>query len=252
MLHFASNLDPRIQLAFTTQSEGNLALHVNDDPDTVGENRARLEDRIGVRRFSLQFMNQVHSNILHDAELVERSQWNEPPAPTCDALIDASGEVPLAVMVADCLPVLFVGTGGPSGPTVTAAVHAGRRGLLDGILARTVVRLHELGASQIEAVIGPAICGRCYEVPVQMAEESESLRPGIRTTTSWGTDSLDLPASAQQELENLGVQVLQSGACTLEDERFFSYRRSEKSGRLAGLIWRDINADATRRTEKAE
>lgn len=241
MLHyFASNLDPRIKLAFTTQAEGNLALHVNDDPSLVGENRAKLEDLIGVRRFSLNFMNQIHSSDIHQVGTATRDSWIDPPAATCDGLIDVKGEQPLAVMVADCLPVLIVGlVKGADATTVTAAVHAGRRGLLDGILSKTVDQMRALGTEEIEAVIGPAICGKCYEVPADMAQESEVQRPGIRSVTSWGTPALDLPASAESELAALGVMVRQSGICTLEDERFFSYRRSSRSGRLAGLIWRE-------------
>ncbi|WP_404285712.1 polyphenol oxidase family protein [Glutamicibacter arilaitensis] len=240
MLHFASNLDSSIQLAFTTQAEGNLALHVNDDPLLVGEHRAKLEDSIGGRRFSLHFMNQIHSTeVVHVAPGL-RTAWNEPEAPTCDALIDPSGREPLAVMVADCLPVLFVARDTRNDRTFTAAAHAGRRGLLGGILARTVGELQQLGADKVEAIIGPAICGRCYEVPEAMAAESEFERPGIRTNTSWGTASLDLPASAEQELSALGVLVQQSKICTLEDERFFSYRRTPLAGRLAGLIWPKI------------
>lgn len=237
MLHFASNLDPSIQLAFTTQAEGNLALHVNDDPHSVGENRARLEDSIGVRRFSLHFMNQVHSPDVHVITPAQRISWSEPPAPTCDALVDPTGTEPLAVMVADCLPVLFVAKDSTGQRTFTAATHAGRRGLLDEILSKTVQRLNSLGATTIEAIIGPAICGACYEVPQAMVDESEALRPGIASWTSWGTPALNLPAAAELELSHLGVQVRQSGVCTLEDERFFSYRRSPDSGRLAGLIW---------------
>ena len=237
MLHFASNLDPSIQLAFTSQAEGNLALHVNDDPRLVAENRARLEDSIGVRRFSLHFMNQIHSTEVVHIASERRTSWAEPEAPTCDALVDPTGREALAVMVADCLPVLFVAKDAARKQTFTAAAHAGRRGLLDGILTRTVSELQALGGTQIEAVIGPAICGRCYEVPESMALESEESRPGIRSNTSWGTTALDLPASAQKELSGLGVSVQQSGICTLEDERFFSYRRSSRSGRLAGLIW---------------
>lgn len=237
MLHFASNLDPSIQLAFTSQAEGNLALHVNDDPRLVAENRARLEDLIGVRRFSLNFMNQVHSADVHEVQPVQRTSWLEPAAPTCDGLLDATGAQPLAVMVADCLPVLFVGRNSQSGQTLNAATHAGRRGLLDGILANTVQSLRAHGADVMEAVIGPSICGRCYEVPEDMAQESEQLRPGIRTATRWGTPGLDLPASAEDELRGLGVDVRQSGVCTLEDENYYSYRRLRSSGRLAGLIW---------------
>ena len=215
MLHFASNLDPSIQLAFTSQAEGNLALHVNDDPRLVAENRARLEDLIGVRRFSLNFMNQVHSAVVHEVQPVQRTSWLEPAAPTCDGLLDATGAQPLAVMVADCLPVLFVGRNSQSGQTLSAATHAGRRGLLDGILENTVEALRAHGADVMEAVIGPSICGRCYEVPEDMAQESEQLRPGIRTATRWGTPGLDLPASAEDELRGLGVDVRQSGVCTL-------------------------------------
>lgn len=237
MLHFTSDLDPSIQLAFTSQQEGNLALHVNDDPRRVAENRSRLEDSIGVRRFSLNFMNQVHSADVFTVRPAERASWLEPPAPTCDGLIDPTGTQALAVMVADCLPVLFVAQSAKGHGTMTAATHAGRRGLLDGILTRTVEQLRALGAAKIEAVIGPSICGACYEVSPQMAEESEDLRAGIRSETRWGTAGLDLPASAGNELAQLGVAVRQSGVCTLEDEKYFSYRRSSDAGRLAGLIW---------------
>lgn len=237
MLHFTSDLDPSIQLAFTSQDEGNLALHVNDDPHRVAENRSRLEDLIGVRRFSLNFMNQVHSADVLTVQPAARTSWSEPPAPTCDGLVDPTGTQALAVMVADCLPVLFVGRSKNGQETLTAATHAGRRGLLDGILTRTVEQLSMLGATEIEAVIGPSICGSCYEVSPEMAEESERIRTGIRSETRWGTAGLDLPASAGQELAQLGVVVRQSGVCTLEDENYFSYRRSSDAGRLAGLIW---------------
>lgn len=239
MLHYASNLDPQIHLAFTTQAEGNLALHVNDDPHTVWANRARLEERIGVRRFSLNFMNQVHSAVVYPVDGTGPGVQPDAPAPTCDGLISIKGDQPLAVMVADCLPVLFVGLNPATGQSSTAAVHAGRRGLLDGILPETVRQLRERGATKVEAVIGPAICGHCYEVPEQMREESEEVLAGISSTTGWGTPALDLPAAAARQLEHLGVQVRDSGHCTLEDQRYFSYRRDPASGRLAGLVWRN-------------
>jgi copper oxidase (laccase) domain-containing protein len=108
---------------------------------------------------------------------------------------------------------------------------------LDGILSNTVRGLRSAGATEIEAWIGPAICASCYEVPQSMAEESEVLRPGIGCTTRWSSPGLDLPGAARQELVSLGVQVTESGICTLEDESYFSYRRDPETGRLAGLIW---------------
>ena len=114
--------------------------------------------------------------------------------------------------------------------------HAGRRGLLDGVLQQTVQRMRQLGAEKITAWLGPSICGSCYEVPEQMASESESSMPGIRTRTSWGTPSLDLPAAAAASLSALGVRVVTDPRCTLEDQALFSYRRDSGCGRQALVI----------------
>gem|GEM_PF-6584518 len=119
---------------------------------------------------------------------------------------------------------------------VVAAVHAGRRGLLGGILSEAVAALRARTDGPIEALIGPAICGSCYEVPEQMASESESSMPGIRTRTSWGTPSLDLPAAAAASLSALGVRVVTDPRCTLEDQALFSYRRDSGCGRQALVI----------------
>ncbi|WP_431709641.1 peptidoglycan editing factor PgeF [Glutamicibacter uratoxydans] len=238
MLHYVSNLDPQIHLAFTTQAEGNLALHVNDDPHQVRENRASLESRIGVRAFSLKFMNQVHSATVLRLIQDSTTKHSEQQVPTCDGLVSVDAADPLAVMVADCLPVLFVGRNEQAEQTITAAVHAGRRGLLDGILRHTVQQMQELGSDQIEAVIGPAICGACYEVPETMRAESEEVMPGIGSVTRWGSAGLDLPAAASEQLENLGVSVRNSAQCTLENPQYYSYRRSSSSGRIAGVIWK--------------
>ena len=239
MLHYASNLDPQIHLAFTSQAEGNLALHVNDDPQLVRANRARLEERIGVRSFSLTFMNQVHSATVLNAEQRAEQQGAESAAATCDGLISPTGTTPLAVMVADCLPVLL------SDPVagVVAAAHAGRQGLLAGVLQQTIAAMTELGArpEQLEASIGPSICGACYEVPAALREEAAALLPATWAHTSWGTPSLDLRAGAAAVLEAAGVPRASVDAehpCTLEDERFYSYRRHPRTGRFAGVVRR--------------
>lgn len=245
MLHYVSNLDPLIRLAFTTQAEGNLALHVKDDPQIVRNNRAKLEERIGVRRFSLRFMNQIHSAKVHRVAPQPEHDWHVPTAPTCDGLLSAAASEPLAVMVADCLPVLFVGHNPTTAQSSTAAVHAGRRGLLDGILSNTVQQLQKLGATQIEAVIGPAICGSCYEVPEEMRLASEAKLAGISSVTMWGTPALDLPNAAVRQLQELGVSVRNSAQCTLENSDYSSHRRSASSGRIAGVIWKKPQPAAT-------
>ena len=80
--------------------------------------------------------------------------------PRCDAVVTRSTDVALAVLVADCVPVLLSGSGG-----VVAAVHAGRPGLVAGVVPRALATMRDLGAGEVDAVVGPSVCGRCYEVP---------------------------------------------------------------------------------------
>ena len=108
----------------------------------------------------------------------------------------------------------------------------------------TAERLRAAGARQIEAWIGPAICGACYEVPDAMAAAASAQRPGIGSRTRRGTTALDLPHAAATELRNLGVAVTESGICTLENEDYFSYRRDPGTGRLAGLVWDSAGSEA--------
>lgn len=136
------------------------------------------------------------------------------------------------MQTADCLPVVFSAASGQ----IVAAVHAGRRGLLGGILEETAQRIRSLDGGTIDALIGPAICGRCYEVPADMADESEALIPGIRSVTSWGTPALDLPRAAASSLAARGVRVDIDERCTLEDAGLFSYRADSSCGRQALII----------------
>ena len=105
-----------------------------------------------------------------------------------------------------------------------------------GILTTAVEQIRSLTDEAILALIGPAICGRCYEVPEHMASESEAAMPGIRARTSWGTPSLDLSAAASTQLRELGVRVLTDPRCTLEDSDLFSYRADSGCGRQALII----------------
>ena len=119
---------------------------------------------------------------------------------------------------------------------IVAAVHAGRRGFLGGILARAVERIRSLADGPIDALIGPAICGSCYEVPAQMVRDSEAVMPGIGAVTLWGTPSLDLPRAAAALLADAGVHVEIDPRCTLEDGGLFSYRADPACGRQALII----------------
>ncbi|APF39735.1 polyphenol oxidase family protein [Neomicrococcus aestuarii] len=228
---YSSTLAPAAKVAFTSQEEGNLAGHVGDDPFNVARNRESLEKQLGLTETPIAYMNQVHSAVV--AEPASPGQ----DAPTADGLISAAGNQPMAVLVADCVPLVFVGVNEADGAPVTAVAHAGRKGLLDGIIENTVAELRTAGATSFEAWIGPSICGSCYEVPQQMQEDAEATHPGIASTTSWDTPALDLPRTAAQIVRELGGIPHETHECTLENDSYFSYRRDSKAGRLAGLVW---------------
>jgi len=228
---------PGVWAAFTNVAAGNLALHVGDDPAAVHTRRATLEEAAGLGSRHFRFMNQVHGKDV--AVFSGPAPAGQPPAvaPTADAMVSA-GE-PLAVMVADCVPIVLVGggdAGGPSAP-VLGVVHAGRPGLAAGVVPAAVARMHALGATTVGAWIGPSICGKCYEVPEDMRADVAALVPAAWCTTSHGTPGLDLPAGVRSQLEAAGVAVEYSGGCTREDAELFSYRRDHHTGRFAGLVW---------------
>ncbi|MDU0347889.1 polyphenol oxidase family protein [Actinomyces sp. MRS3W] len=217
----------------------NLALHVGDEPDRVRAHRAALEQVLGLgapagRRRGIAWMNQVHSARIAPAALET--------TPTADALLLNTREaghvtqVPAAaaVLVADCAPVLLASADG----TMVAAVHAGRAGTLSGIIPAAIAALSAVGVEPagIHAVIGPTICGACYEVSAELHALAAQTEPACATTTRWGTPGIDLVAGITAQLERAGVHhVSRIGRCTYEDEELYSYRRCGVTGRQAGI-----------------
>ncbi len=252
---FHATPSPGLHVAFTGVGAGNLAFHVSGGapgttpgrPGAAAESvtaaRTRLERDMGVAPGRTEYLTQVHSARVVAA--TGRGWAGRDGRPEeADALVSPTGRDPLAIMVADCLPVVFASH--PSGGTEltgpTAVAHAGRRGLLDGVLEATVDRLRTAGAGdapgEIVAWMGPGICGRCYEVPEDMRRDGAARIPATDSTTSWGTPALDLPAGAAAVLDRLGVRVHRDDRCTFEDERLFSHRRAPGEGRFAGVVWR--------------
>ena len=172
---------------------------------------------------SLAFMKQVHGELVVQIDLNSASN---PTLPECDSLVTQEKGVGLVVTSADCLPVLF------SSKTVVAAAHAGRKGLVANILSKTVTTMQSLGAAEIKAVIGPSICGKCYEVSPEMFQELGSVMPGIGNHPG----RLDLKLAARLELESLGVEVSDVGICTKEDPEYFSFRRDATTLRQYGVV----------------
>lgn len=229
---------PGVWAAFTDVAAGNLALHVGDDPAAVRRRRELLEQAAGLGSRRFRFMNQVHGNDvapIPGGGPALASGQAPADAPTADAMV-STGE-PLAVMVADCVPIVLVGErGGPAEP-VLGVVHAGRAGLAAGVVPAAVARMRALGAADIGAWIGPSICGNCYEVPEGMRADVAAIVPAASCTTAQGTPGLDLPAGVRSQLEAEGVAVEYSGGCTREDMELYSYRRNSRTGRFAGLVW---------------
>jgi polyphenol oxidase len=232
----------RIRRVTTTRAGGvsappfdtfNLGDHVGDDPGAVAANRARLAAVIGVGAERVVWMNQVHG----DRVAVIDGPCDAPIDDT-DALVTSTPRLALAVVSADCVPVLL----GDARAGVVAAVHAGRVGARDGVVARAVEAMLAVGAHapDISALLGPAVSGHNYEVPEAMADEVEAALPGSRTTTSAGTPGLDLRAGIACQLKSLGIQAIDiDPRCTVDDVSLFSHRRSAPTGRMASLVWMD-------------
>ncbi|PWD52357.1 laccase [Serinibacter arcticus] len=235
--------------------EANLGLGVADDAEAVLTNRAGVERELAAPV--------TWSRPVHGAEVARVDAGGgvadgtalHDGAPAVDALVTTARGRGLAALAADCVPVLLAATT-PSGTVAVGAVHSGRRGLAAGVVPAAVAALREAAAEVVgevvsegessavvvRAVVGPAICGRCYEVPAVMREEVGALVPAAASTTAWGTPALDLPAGVASQLTAAGVVVEVLHRCTREDPLLFSHRRDGVTGRFAGVI-------ATRRAD---
>ncbi|AHI19682.1 hypothetical protein CCASEI_05530 [Corynebacterium casei LMG S-19264] len=225
-------------MVFTTRAGGasaspydsfNLGDHVGDDPEAVAANRQRLAKVTGVD--DIIWMEQLHTNTV---TVVDKS--TQVPVEATDAIVTTTPRLGLGVLVADCVPVLFADTKAH----VIAAAHAGRMGARNGIVANTIDKMVELGATpaNIQVLLGPAAAGRNYEVPEDMANDVEAHLPGSKTRTTKGTWGVDVRAGLIRQLMSKGVTAIEADPrCTIEDTDFFSYRRQGKTGRQAGLIW---------------
>jgi YfiH family protein len=208
----------------------NLGDHVGDDPAAVAANRERLAKAIGLGTDAVVWMNQVHG------DRVVRVDGPVAAVDATDALVTTTPRLALAVVTADCVPVLMA----DARAGVVAAVHAGRVGAQKGVVARAVEAMYEAGshAEDISVLLGPSVSGRNYEVPAEMAAEVEDALPGSRTTTSRGTPGLDLRGGIARQLTDLGITAIDADPrCTVADRNLFSHRRDAPTGRLASVVW---------------
>ncbi|MEW2525191.1 peptidoglycan editing factor PgeF [Streptomyces sp. NPDC047071] len=216
-------------------AELNLGGAVGDDPDAVLHNRELAAKSLGIDQGRVVWMNQVHGK---DVAVVDGPWPADQEVPAVDAVVTAERGLALAVLTADCTPVLL------ADPVagVAAAAHAGRPGMIAGVVPAAVEAMVALGAEpgRIVARTGPAVCGRCYEVPADMRADVAAVESAAYAVTSWGTPAVDVTAGVHAQLERLGVRDReQSPVCTLESGDHFSYRRDRVTGRLAGYVWLD-------------
>ncbi|KRF25288.1 peptidoglycan editing factor PgeF [Phycicoccus sp. Soil803] len=227
----------RVSWAFTDRGGGsssgdfdslNLGGHVGDDEAAVEANRKAVAGVTGVERDHLLFLQQCHGADV----VVADGPWDAGGPPPADGVVTATAGLALAVLVADCTPVLLadVDTG------VVGAVHAGRPGMTAGIVDVAVERMRELGARDLRAVVGPSICARCYEVPEELRAAAAAVAPEASARSWSGTPAIDVAAGVVAQLVANNVAVQWVPGCAREDERLFSYRRDGRTGRYAGVV----------------
>lgn len=214
----------RVEVAFT-----DATLDLQDQAVGFAASLSAVVEATGVPFVRL---DQVHGDDVH--VIADPPGGPADEVPVADALVTLRRGVGLMVRVADCVPVLL------ADPVAGAvgAVHAGRLGVTLDVVGRAVAQMRTLGAEQVQAWIGPHVCGRCYEVPEAMRSAVAAVVPATMSETSWGTPALDLGAGVAAQLAAAGVPAVSVGRCTLEDETFHSYRRDgDDAGRFAGLVW---------------
>jgi YfiH family protein len=230
----------RVRRIVTTRAGGhsrppyesfNLGDRVGDDPAAVAANRHRLATEVGLSPDHVIWMEQVHGRT---ATIVDGPRAH--PLEATDAVVATEPGLAVAVLVADCVPILLA----DPDAGVVAAVHAGRVGSRVGVLPAALDAMRDAGArtDHIEVLLGPAVCGECYEVPAAMQTDVATHLPGSASRTRKGTPGLDLRAGLWQQLADAGVaRIGVDPRCTVEDRTLFSHRRDGKTGRLAAITW---------------
>ena len=230
----------RVHASFTLRTGGvsrapfeafNLGAHVGDEPAAVAQNRVLLRQQLSLPREPL-WLEQVHGTEVVDADRLGAARG----PPRADGALTRQCGTVLAVLVADCLPVLFAARDG----SAVAVAHAGWRGLAAGVLESTVAAL--AGSGALQAWLGPAISAEHFEVGEEVRAAFLAHDPAAAAAfapNARGRWQCDLQALARARLEALGVESVHADAscCFAQRHRFYSYRRDGVTGRMAALIW---------------
>ena len=221
-------MENRVFYTFTDKNDSNLAFHVEDNEINVIKNRKNLALKLGYNYEDLVYMNQIHS-----ANIIVVDENSPKLVDNCDSIITRSKNLPLMVMVADCIPILMF----DSKQGVVAAIHAGRNSTFLEISKKTASFFIEKFSSNpkdINVVFGASIQKCCYEVSEDLSKIVEN---------SFGKEFvennyIDLQGINKKQLNDLGIKNIEiSNICTkCGDKSYFSYRKDKKTGRFAGII----------------
>ncbi|WP_152055184.1 peptidoglycan editing factor PgeF [Aliarcobacter butzleri] len=217
-----------IKYFFSDKTDGNLAYHVGDIKENVDKNRQKLALKFDYKNEDLCYMNQIHS-----ANVVVVDENSPKYIDNCDALITKTKNLPLMVMVADCIPILIF----DEVKGVIAAIHAGRKSTflkISEITTKKMIEDFSCKTENIKVIMGPSIQKCCYEVNDELKNIVEK---------SFGKEfvignNIDLQGINKKLLENLGIKNIEiSSICTkCSNKPFFSYRKEKNTGRFAGVI----------------
>jgi len=224
-----------IMHCFTTKEMGNLAFHVNDNPQKVQTNHKSLACEIGYEKDSLIHMKQIHSADVHIVN--QNDNFNNPRS--CDALVTNKLNTPLMVMVADCSPILFY----DKKEKVIAVAHAGRQGAFKNIVKNTIDSMRcefNSKAENIYVSISASIGVCCYEVGSEIYYEAKDLNLEYSLEKQNNSYYLDISKILKKQLLACGVKqenIETSNECTCcKSDKYYSYRADPKTGRFAGVI----------------
>ena len=221
-------MENRVFYTFSDENDGNLAFHVEDNEINVIKNRQNLALKLGYNYEDLVYMNQIHS-----ANIIVVDENSPKLVDNCDSIITRSKNLPLMVMVADCIPILMF----DDKQGIIAAIHAGRNSTFLEISKKTseiFIEKFSSNPEDINVVLGASIQKCCYEVSEDLSKIVEN---------SFGKEFvennyIDLQGINKKQLNDLGIKNIEiSNICTkCGDKPYFSYRKDKKTGRFAGII----------------
>jgi YfiH family protein len=215
----------------TDKAHGNVADHVGDDPANVARNRAAVA-AVVARTGSVEPRGWVWPRQVHGAGVYVATGAPDPATlPVADAAVTAERGLALAIVTADCAPLVV------ACDDAVGVVHAGHRGLAAGVVEAAIAHLRDIGTGEVRAFLAPCIRPARYEFgPRDLARLVAQFGPGVEGRARDGSPALDLPAAIRIVLERSGVVVFDDcGVCTAESDRYFSYRANGDTGRQATI-----------------